>query len=707
MQPGDDRGFVDARADEPIDWRSEFSNPLSPMASYWQVDSEEGRGVAIIRGTSGADELRGTDADDEISGEGGNDRLFGNAGNDILRGGDGDDVVNDGIGNDQMYGDGGNDVLTALYGNDILYGGDGDDVLEGSFELAANADFAAFGVGPDGFQTSYLYGGAGNDRLIAESTLATAGSGLRRTYLTGGTGNDTYFVRFDDQRYIFENPGEGTDTIILLYRALQGEASVFYMPANVENLQGVLGTRTVNGQQLPAAIVGNELDNFIVTAGELGGTRISTGNMTVLGGGGNDTISSDNGNDVLFGEAGDDQLNGATGIDTLVGGDGNDLLDLSFIATDITSPDALYGGAGNDVYGIDHAGDIVFENPGEGRDIARVRIENGGWYAHDNLEVIEAASATVTFLVGNALNNEIRGAGGNELLLGGAGNDQIEGNAGNDVLYGENGEDMLFGGVGIDYLFGGASRDELYGGAGPDALYGEGGDDLIDGGTGDFSTDILVGGDGNDQLDGASGLGEYDLLYGGAGNDIYTVDTPDDLTFEDAGGGTDTVIAEIEGAGYYLYANVENLTLRGNTTFGVGNEQNNLITAQVNAGINAALLGGGGDDILTGNGGANALFGEAGNDQLFGQGGNDVMSGGAGNDTFFFFGISGIDTIVDFETGRDRISINNGGFTSFAAIQGAMSMNNGSTVIQLNANDVLILLGVDMNTLVAADFGYF
>ena len=56
---------------------------------------------------------------------------------------------------------------------------------------------------------------------------------------------------------------------------------------------------------------------------------------------------------------------------------------------------------------------------------------------------------------------------------------------------------------------------------------------------------------------GNSGLGDYDLMDGGAGNDIYYVDTPDDLTFEAVGGGADTVYANINGAGYYLYANVE------------------------------------------------------------------------------------------------------------------------------------------------------
>lgn len=93
----------------------------------------------------------------------------------------------------------------------------------------------------------------------------------------------------------------------------------------------------------------------------------------------------------------------------------------------------------------------------------------------------------------------------------------------------------------------------LDGGVDADALYGEDGDDTLIGGL-SFSTDILVGGAGNDVLRGDSGLGDYDLMDGSAGHDSYYVDTPDDLTFEAATGGTGTVHATIDGAGYYLCA---------------------------------------------------------------------------------------------------------------------------------------------------------
>ena len=44
---------------------------------------------------------------------------------------------------------------------------------------------------------------------------------------------------------------------------------------------------------------------------------------------------------------------------------------------------------------------------------------------------------------------------------------------------------------------------------------------------------------------GDSGLAHYDLMAGGSVDDIYWVDTGDDLTFEAAGGGNDTVYADV------------------------------------------------------------------------------------------------------------------------------------------------------------------
>ncbi len=368
--------------------------------------------------------------------------------------------------------------------------------------------------------------------------------------------------------------------------------------------------------------------------------------------------------------------------ETYLGTAGNDVL------TSSAGNDSLRGGLGDDTYMVDSQGDVVFENTGEGLDTV---ITSASFYLYNNIENLTLASgAGNIFGSANALDNIVTGNEGNNLLLGWDGNDTILGNAGADALYGVEGNDSLLGGAGVDTLAGGNGADALDGGAESDALYGEDGNDVLYGGTG-FATDILTGGNGNDTLDGSASVasgqtrnqGDYDLMDGGAGDDTYFVDTPADLTFEAVAGGTDTVIADITGAGYYLYANVENLTLTGNTPFGVGNEL---------------------DNILTGSSLSNWLLGGAGNDTINGKGGNDVLFGQGGADTFVFEHGTGGDLIGDFQAGTDKINLAGIGYTSYAQVQNAMHENAGSTAIDLGQGDFVVLSGVAVNTLGAQDF---
>ncbi len=102
---------------------------------------------------------------------------------------------------------------------------------------------------------------------------------------------------------------------------------------------------------------------------------------------------------------------------------------------------------------------------------------------------------------------------------------------------------------------------------------------------------------------------------------------------------------------------------------------------------NDTLLGNEGDDLLKGNRGKDFLLGGAGKDTLQGnQGrdtltggaGDDVLAGGGGKDTFLFdtgsvFNNSdlGVDQIVDFVVGRDRIRLSK---DTFAALD---NISNG------------------------------
>ena len=369
----------------------------------------------------------------------------------------------------------------------------------------------------------------------------------------------------------------------------------------------------------------------------------------------------------------DDMLIGSSAANLLIGGDGNDTL--------IGGPgaDQLFGGAGDDSYHVERIDDLVFEDADGGTDTVTAFTS---FYLYDHIENLTLSEGLGdAFGVGNDVANTILGNESSNLLIGGAGDDTVRGGAGVDSLFGESGNDQLFGDAGIDYLVGGTGSDTLDGGTEADALYGEDGDDTLIGGS-DFATDILVGGAGNDILRGNSGLGDYDLMDGGAGDDAYYVDTPDDLTFEATNGGIDTVYASITGAGYYLYANVENLVLGGDTPFGVGNDL---------------------DNRITGSKASNWLLGGAGNDILDGGAGNDVLFGEAGADTFVFAQGSGADVIGDFAVGTDRIDLSAYGLT-WQTILNSMHENGGTTAIDLGNGDMIVLNGVTSATLSESDF---
>jgi len=631
--------------------------------------ADAGNSIDLSGAISNGNRVQGGNGADTIIGSGNGDILLGGGGNDVINGGGGDDSITGGAGVDQMS------------------GGAGDD----QFHIANAADFAAAEQYDGGSGTDTLYFDQVDARVdISGATLtsieaistAYPGVALSTTQLQGLTSAHGTFQLTDGGAVSMSGIDLGTDPNSLFILSAAG---------NAFDLTGAIGS------------------GFHVSGN--GGNDVITGSATgdvLSGGGGDDLISGGLGDDLLIGGAGADALDGGGGTDTISFADsaGGVHVDLTYgvghdfaaegdtyvgienivgsafddIIGGSSSINALYGGTGNDSYYVDNAADLVFEKAGEGTDTV---VASAGYYLYANIENLAlAAGAGDIFGVGNELSNGILGNDGSNLLIAGGGDDTVYGGAGADSLFGQDGNDHLLGNTGIDYLVGGNGDDALDGGTEADALYGEDGNDTLIGGT-DFQTDILVGGNGNDVLHGDSGLGDYDLMDGGAGDDAYYVDTPADLTFEAIGGGTDTVYANISGAGYYLYANVENLVLQGDTPYGVGNEL---------------------DNHLTGNDVGNYLLGGAGNDMLNGKAGNDVLFGESGADTFVFEHGTGGDVIGDFLAGADKIDLSAFGFANFQAVVNSMHEVNGTTAIDLGGGDFVVLNGVAEATLHAGDF---
>lgn len=288
-----------------------------------------------------------SDRRDTILGLGGDDVLHGGFGGpDSISGGDGNDTI---TGDGTLRGDAGNDVIATLgLGDTTARGGAGNDRIEG---YADAGTLKLYGDGgddwlmvnsDDGDPTSVLYGGAGNDTLLAASNFDNAPTGLGTDRLEGGGGNDTYVV-FEASDAVVEVPGGGIDTV-------QSWADLV-LPENVENLTllstGYIsyGNDVATGNDLANVIRGNVEDNRITGRGgddtlygrEPGlppvdwyGGRYDDAD-TLRGGEGNDTLyggdglATWDGNDALYGDAGADVLVGQAGADTLSGGGGADV----------------------------------------------------------------------------------------------------------------------------------------------------------------------------------------------------------------------------------------------------------------------------------------------------------------------------------------------------------------------------------------------
>ncbi|RAK61427.1 hypothetical protein DJ021_17265 [Phenylobacterium hankyongense] len=125
------------------------------------------------------------------------------------------------------------------------------------------------------------------------------------------------------------------------------------------------------------------------------------------------------------------------------------------------------------------------------------------------------------------------------------------------------------------------------------------------------------------------------------------------------------------------------------------------------------LMGNGGADTLHGNNGADLLYGGAGNDLLLGDNGSDLLDGGAGNDTltggnspdaFVFSQHFGLDTITDFDSKNEVITMSRSTFSSFNDLKAHAVQSGANVVITHDADEVLTLLNVKLSALNSGDF---
>lgn len=581
-------------------------------------------------GTSSNETLYGLNTRaDILVGLGGNDTMYGYGGADTFYGGDGADLIYAGDGDDTLYGDDGNDILYAGNGADVLFGGAGNDNLNGE----AGNDTLTGGAGDDA-----LRGGAGDDTYIFSRNFSATTAG----------------------DIVYENASDGFDTIVLtdsidpdeVYSWTDGSGFLWMQvggtaATNTLKLQGSYSSTTGISTRVEQ-VVFDDTTVWDLTGGlylrNTDTARTFYGTVygdVLVGGSAVDTIYAYGGNDTLVGNGGNDALRGGTGDDTYV-------FDRNFSGTT--------------------AGDIVYENDGEGSDtIAFI----GGIEAEEVFSWTDSSGYLWMQVGSTAATNTLKAQGSYSSTTGVA--TRIEQVVFDDATVWDLTQGLHLRNTDTARAFyGSAYGDILEGGSAAETIYGYGGNDT------------LVGNGGNDTLRGGDGNDSYLFGYG------FSLNTTGDRIMETATGGTDTIrftesIAPAEvyswtdTSGYLWFqlgTNPASNTLKADGAYSASTG----ITAYVeqvafddttvwdltqglhlrNNDTGRQMYGSALGDWIEGGAGADTLRGFGGDDILTGRGGNDALYGGAGVDTFVFLASdvgNGIDTLYDFSVTDDVIDL--------------------------------------------------
>ncbi|KRB86550.1 hypothetical protein ASE00_07610 [Sphingomonas sp. Root710] len=640
-----------------------------------------------------------------FTGEGnsGNNTITGGSGNDTLKGASGADYLVGGLGTDtasydnaiagvtvdlktgmNSTGDAAGDTFSGIEWfrgssyNDTFIASAATEGFDGNGGISDIVDYS----GSSSAVTVNLVSGSGSGGDAAGDTYANV-DGVK------GSANDDIFVLTSGQ-FAIESTGGGVDEV-------QTASSTFDIInfTNVEKL----------------TFIGS--GNFVATG--------NSGANTITGKAGNDTLSGAEGNDTLIGGASGDQLNGGSGTDTASYETSVSAISLNMktgthtgdAAGDIfNSIEAFKGSNSNDTFVSGTASDSFDGNGGTdtvdySTSAAAVAVNLTGGTGSSG----DAAGDTYTSIekvIGSAYADTLSSAMSGDTLAGGTGSDiyvvgasgitvteasgegtdeiqtslasfSIAGIAnvenlsytgsGNFVGTGSAGNNVITGGVGNDTLIGGAGADQLIGGSGTDAAdYSASGSAVTINLTAATSSGGDAAGDsfssiekaiGSNYADSLSSATSGHTLAGGAGNDIYEVGSSGVTVVEASGEGTDEVQTGLSSLSIASFANVENLTYTGSSSFtGTGNAGNNILT------------GGNGNDTLIGGGGA---------DQLIGGSGTDVAS--------YENASSGV--TLNFKTGTHTGDAAGDSFTSIDAFKGsnfADTFVSGASADTFNGN---------------------
>jgi Ca2+-binding RTX toxin-like protein len=522
--------YVDLDGLTPADISFGTTTPALTFNFGGGADVFSGAANTTVFGTGAANLDKATN----LFGAAGNDTLTGGDVADNIYGGDGDDVVSGGAGDDKIHGGKGNDTLKGDLGNDMVEGEEGNDTIdEGTATSGADQ----------------LFGWLNNDPLATGSiTDANSDGNPDGVYSSSGTAYGS-------------EPSSDYDTITYAGRT----NAITVSPGSDK----VGGTTWTFFQKL--GDVSNS--NATEAAGDCDDGEGAEKDCVafdfdyILGGSGNDTFYSGPGGNATLAETfkgndGDDKFyasfvgpGSADGSDTFVGGNGTDTVSYMSRATAVCVTIAKATSAAADRNdGTASTCTLTSSSVNGVLTIATSITSTEKDDVQVDIETVEGG-AGADKLVGNDLNNTLRGQAGADTLAGQGGDDVFDEAYGTDVdgttANTDNGDDVFYGGTGtadrVDY----SSR------------------------TVDICATIAT-------------TDTAPFTRSGEGGTINTV-----------GGGAASInctgVTEGAGSGDIIRRDVEGVTGGSGDDFLVGNDQNNILDG--NAGTNYAFCGDGQEDI--------------------------------------------------------------------------------------------------------------
>lgn len=532
----------------------------------------------------------------------------------------------------------------------------------------------------DGNQLSYNYKEYDSSNNIINESWAnyanfhgsatdndTLFGGLGDNTLNGGDGNDTYLIDgLATSTTILDS--NGSDTVKFVKDA---DGKFMAQDAFSVNVSDYANIENIDGSQLTA-------------------TR-----LTLNGNASDNTLKSG----VL-----DDTLFGSGGSNTLIGGGGNDtyLLDGTETRTTIIDSDGL---------------DVVKLVDSSGAFAGNATISLASWSGIESLDGSSIVTTNLT-LIGDDVDNIIKGGDANDTISGRGGANVLEGGLGDDTYNIQSVQYNTINDVGgtdtikidaaaVQYetditLMDYSTIENL------DASEVQYNNMTL---TGNARNNVITGGKLDDILSGGGGA---NILAGGLGNDVYKIDGTEDSTtiVEAVGGGTDTIQlvqdadGKFNGNASYSYTidgstNVENFDGSYLTATNLTITGNNSVNAIQGGSLGDEIYAENGDDFIYGGSGDDYLDGGHGGDALYGENGNDTLYGGAYDISHSGTGVGGegVDKLYG-GSGDDTYLIDGSGATT----EIYETAGQGSDTIKLVSDDVGKLNGLSTYTKKLSDF---